>query len=151
MKKIVLIGFIVCISTVQSFAEVSWELGLGSNYGGLIGGTVNKKVSDKVELYGGFGFLGAVGGIRYYPIKDIRLNVNYGYQGEFTKEGRGSDDETIFGLNLGVDYMWDNGLSLGLVYFATTNLDAKIDEAEAEGYSIKNNSGKVKLSLGYRF
>ena len=152
MKKIILIVCIASITVVQSFAEVSWELGLGANHGGVIGGTINKKVYDNFELYGGFGFLGAVGGVRYYTVNNLRINANYGYQGLLTKKGRGKDRyETIFGLNLGVDYMWDNGFFLGLVYFVTTNLDEKIDEAESEGYSMEDDSGKVKLSLGYRF
>jgi len=153
MKKIIAIGLLSCVLTTSSMAEVNWELGMGSNYGGIIGVTANNKATDEVELYGGIGLVGAVAGARYYATNNIRLNLNYGVQGYLTKEGGHKDGtEILHGVNTGVDYIWDNGFSLGLVYHIISNADKKINEAENEGYYVKEKyGGKVKLSLGYRF
>jgi len=57
------------------------------------------------------------------------------------------------GINVGLDYMWSNGISLGLVYLVTSNMDDVVDEWEDKGYTVdeKGFSGDIKLSLGYRF
>lgn len=153
MKKLMIVGCVSCVLAVSSIAEVAWELGIGANYGGLVGVTVNNKVSDEVELYGGLALVGAVVGARFYATENVRFNLNYGVQGYMIKEGRYEDEIEIFhGINTGIDFIWDNGFSLGLVYHLISNVDDKIDEAISEGYALDEDyTGKVKLSLGYRF
>lgn len=162
LKSIVL----VCILSIPSLSkplvdflpedllsDIKWESGVGVNYGGLLGITANKKVSDEVELYAGLAAVGAVAGARYYPIPNVRLNLSYGTQGLLAKEEVNGDKvyEIFHGLNVGVDYVWENGLSLGLVYYAYSNMDDKMDEAENQGYTIDRSDLKVGVSLGYRF
>jgi hypothetical protein len=99
--------------------------------------------------------VGAVAGARFYVSDNVRLNLNYGVQGYLIKESRYEDTDEVeifHGINTGINYIWDNGFSLGLVYRVTSNVDEKKEEAIREGYVMSEDyTGKVKLSFGYRF
>jgi hypothetical protein len=153
MKKIIIAGILSCALAVPSIADVSWEMGMGSNYGGLLGLTANNKISDEVELYGGLALVGAVVGARYYINENVRINANYGTQGYIIKESQCKDEiEYLHGFNLGMDYVWDNGMVLGLMYHVASNESDKTREMRSEGYTIENDTtARVNLSLGYRF
>jgi len=91
---------------------------------------------------------------RYYVSDNIRINANYGVHGIMVAEDS-SEDETklLHGINIGADYIWENGISLGLVYRATSNEDDIVDEWRNKGYVVEEKgwSGDIGLSLGYRF
>jgi len=139
------------ISTL-SLAEMNYEVGVGANYGGIIGVTANKKIESNVEVFGGIGLVGAVAGARYYLNDNIRLNTNYGVHGLIVaKESSDDKIKLLHGINIGVDYIWGNGISLGLVYPVTSNADDAVDELRKKGYDVEKRSIDVLLSLGYRF
>jgi len=125
--------------------EVQWEIGTGSNYGGLLGVTANYEVVENVELYGGLAILGAAVGAKYYLNNNVRLNANYGVNGY----GYTSEDKLYVysGLNVGADYIWDNGLSLGL----TTALTSKYINDDDIDKLDDDYTPDVFISIGYRF
>jgi len=170
MNKITKLMIVLSMITIPAFAEselalgeselelgepeVQWEIGTGSNYGGLLGVTANYEVVENVELYGGLAILGAVVGAKYYLNNNVRLTANYGVNGyEYT-----SDDKLYVysGLNVGADYIWDNGLSLGLTTALTSEL-INDDDIDDEDINIDINkldddyTPKVFISIGYRF
>lgn len=155
-KKMSIFSLVALLSSSVLCADVRYEVGLGTNYGGFVGVTANTKIQPKIELFAGLGLVGAVAGARYYINDNIRLNANYGTNGLLYIEGQGGDKDEVkllHGINIGADYMWNNGVSLGLAYMATSNKDDVLDEWHRKGYDIdeKGLKGDVKLSLGYRF
>ncbi len=144
---------ITAISTTLLASDIKYDVGIGTNYGGIIGITANKMIQSSIELYGGIGLVGAVAGARYYINENIRFNANYGFQGLLLIENDDDDIEYLHGVNIGLDYLWSNGISLGLMYMATSNKDDVIDDWENKGYDIEEQglTGDVKLTLGYRF
>ncbi len=155
MNKLLISALSASLIATMGFCEdINYEVGLGANYGGIIGVTANKKIQENVELFAGLGLVGAVAGARYYINENIRLNANYGVHGFMVVEDSSDDDaKLLHGINLGADYMWNNGVSLGLVYRATSNEDDVIDEWRDKGYTVEKKgwSGDIGLSLGYRF
>ena len=158
MNKITKLMIVLSMITIPTFAEselelgeseVQWEIGTGPNYGGVLGVTANYEVLENVELYGGLAILGAVVGAKYYASNNIRLNANYGVNGY----GYTSDDKlyVFSGLNVGADYIWDNGLSLGLTTALTSkhinddDIDIDIDKLDDD------YTPDVFISIGYRF
>jgi len=151
MKKLNLLMALLFASTVTSMAEVEWEIGVGSNYGGLLGITANYGVTEDIEVYGGLALLGGVVGGRYYFTDNVRFNASYGVQG-FAIYDDNDKYDFITGLNAGLDYMWDNGFSLGAVYHVTSNADDVKNDIIVDGYKIdKDYTSNISLSLGYRF
>jgi len=138
-------------------SEIAWEVGLGINYGGLLGVTANYKVAEDIEVYGGLAILGGVVGARYYFNESIRFNANYGVNGYGYVSDSSEDKLTIYaGLNLGIDYIFDNGVSLGIMTSLTSkniygddisDIDKNIDIKK----DIDDYTPNLLLSLGYRF
>jgi len=135
--------------------EIAWEVGFGTNYGGLLGITANYIVAEDVEVYGGLAILGGVVGARYYLDENIRFNANYGVNGYGYASDSSEDKLTIYaGLNLGIDYIFDNGVSLGIM----TTLTSKniygdgIDDKNIDiNKDIDDYTPNVFISVGYRF
>ena len=158
MKKILGMIALTYVMTIPTLADIKyedlkWEIGTGGNYGGFLGGTANAKVGKKFEVFGGVALLGAVAGARYYFTPHVRANLNYGVQGYLLKEYKstGKEIDIIHGVNLGVDYVFNKGFNLGIVYHIVTNAESVVDDAIAEGFIVNDNKGRIKLSLGYRF
>jgi len=171
MNKVTKLMIVLSMITIPAFAEselaleeselelgeseVQWEIGTGSNYGGLFGVTANYEVVENVELYGGLAILGAAVGAKYYVSNNVRLNANYGVNGY----GYNSDNKLYVysGLNVGADYIWDNGLSLGLTAALTSKLinddgiDIGIDIGKDIDKSDDDYTQNVFISIGYRF
>jgi len=89
MQKHNIMATLLLSFTISSMA-VEWEMGFGSNYGGLLGVTVNHMPANDTELYAGLALVGGVLGTRYYIDENLRLNLNYGVNGyrSNTKDGR---------------------------------------------------------------
>lgn len=145
MKKINIILALFSATVVSSMA-LEWEIGIGSNYGGILGVTANHRATENIELYGGIALLGGVLGTRFYIDKNIRLNANYGVNGY----GYSSEHLTIYhGFNLGMDYIGDNGFTVGI----TTSFSHKSYNLNETIY-LKNEdkyTPNIALSIGYRF
>ncbi len=150
------------ITTAQEIAtkdEVNFEIGAGVNYGGgIIGGTVSREVTPNLELFAAVGAFVDVGytvGGRYYVDENIRLTLNYGTNSylEVTELDGTNDYENFAGVNFGIGWInsKQGGFNIDLMYISTDNLDDRVDELEKQGYQVDEDSGKVKLSLGYRF
>ena len=53
MNLLKTISFIALIISSNSYAAQSYELGLGTNYGGVVGVTINTEVNSNVEMFAG--------------------------------------------------------------------------------------------------
>jgi len=150
MKKIIKSILVLIIATLPALAEVEWEIGMGANYGGILGITANYDITDDIELYGGLGVVGGVIGTRYYINDNIRFNANYGMNGiAYT-----SDDKLYVaaGFNVGADYIWDNGFSLGVVGTLSSKFINSDDAIELDIDKAGDDyTPTVLLSVGYRF
>jgi len=164
MKKIVTAGILALGLSFGAIAEDDKpakdfyvSVGFGANYG-LLGATVNKKIDDKVEVFAGVGYLhnkGYVIGGRYHIKDNIRLIANYGTNSTLERSTSlsSSEYESFEGFNLGADYLFNNGWSVGLMLRDTSKLDDKEDELKKLGYSkiTDSESSKIVLSVGYDF
>jgi len=157
-KQLSMFLTITSISTTLIASDIKYEVGTGRNYTGLIGITANKMIKPNIELYGGLGYVGAVIGTKYYINDNIRLNLNYGTQGKVAIKKNGDNDydfsngKIVHGINIGIDYIWNNGISLGLTYMVTSTKDKYFDDWERDhGAKVNDNTNDISVSLGYRF
>ena len=164
MKKSLIMAGLLFASTAFAsdikFSDIKFEVGMGVNYGGVVGLTANMEVAPKTEAFAGLGFFGAIGyviGGRYYINDNVRLVANYGTNGYVVRQlvtfGI-TETETCEGINIGAEYVWKSGWSAGLMYIVTSDMDDKIEELKAQGYIIEKpflSDMKIKLTFGYRF
>jgi hypothetical protein len=156
MKKSLMVASLLFASSTFA-SDVKFDVGMGLNYGGLVGATANMEVAPKIEVFGGLGTIGTMGyvvGARYYMNDNIRAIANYGTSGGIkTTTGSVEEIETFEGINIGVEYAWKNGWSAGLMYIATSGLDDRVKELKAQGYALSDgdSAGDIKLTFGYRF
>ncbi|CAC9959214.1 hypothetical protein [uncultured Gammaproteobacteria bacterium] len=153
MKKINALVLAGMLSMPIYAEKIPIETGIGVNYGGNIGANISKPINSEIELFAGAGIIGSkvgyTAGGRYYINDSIRLIANYG-----TNASVGEiDGTTVFkGLNFGVDHLSASGWTVGLMYSDTSKAEDRVEELEREGYTfIKPSSGKIKISLGYRW
>lgn len=132
---------------------VSIGLGAGANYGGLVGVTATVPVAEDVELFGGLGYMSAVGyvaGVNYYVTDSVRLIANYGTNSAV-------EDVNGFkqyqGINIGVGYVGRSrdGWTIDLMYRDLKAARDRIAELESQGYVMAQAGTSVGLSFGYRF
>ena len=164
------------VSKIESipFCNVgSIGIGLGINYGGILGINGEFNIGSNVSLTGGVGLLGQgeepIGegynlGLRYY-LKDIgntwrpRISACYGAIGSIEVWViYGEDIEEIhngFVLSIGQQWMWGekkrHGLDLDIMFIVTSSIYDRINEIKDELGLELESPGRIKLSLGYRF
>ena len=150
MKKLIMAIFILSTAAYGE-STISSEVGVGVNYGGIVGFTTNYEIDPNTELFGGFGAgIGSVGfvlGSKYYINDSVRLIVNYGTNSwvELTP----GNWENYQGINFGVGYVGSkrDGWSIDLMYVDRTDAD----EAIASGNYVCYGCSNIKISFGYRF
>ena len=154
MKKILTLIGILLISTSASAAQ-KYEVGLGTNHGGVLGGSISSDLSENTEIFAGLGLtagksVGFVIGSKLWLNDNIRLIGNYGYNCTVKTTTIGSTTTTSYkdymGLNIGAGYSFggkeSNGASIDLMF---------IDTSDCNKARSATSSSSVKLALGYRF
>ena len=150
MKKLMMVIFILFTAAYGGNAY-SYEVGVGVNYGGIVGVTTNHEINPNTELFGGIGVgIGSAGfvlGGKYYINDSVRLIANYGTNA-FVEVSPG-EWESYKGINLGVGYVGSkrDGWSVDLMYIERSDADDVI----AGGNYICYSCGNIKVSFGYRF
>jgi hypothetical protein len=145
MNLLKIISFIALIISSNSYAAQSYELGLGTNYGGVVGVTINTEINSNVEMFAGLGLgyeaLGYVVGSKFWLNENVRLTANYGINCVVSSPWR-----DYYGLNFGAGYAFsgkDPGWAFDLML-----LD--ISDCNAATTSISSDSA-IMLAAGYRF
>ena len=154
MKKILTLIGILLISTSASAAQ-KYELGLGTNHGGVLGGSISTDLSENTEIFAGLGLtagesVGFVIGSKLWLNDNIRLIGNYGYNCTVKTTTIGSTTTISYkdymGLNIGAGYSFggkeSNGASIDLMF---------IDTSDCNKASSTTSSSSLKLALGYSF
>ena len=148
MKRLLTLISILILSTASS-AEQYFEVGFGTNYGGILGGTINVDLNSNTEVFvglgAGFDGVNYVVGTKFWLNEKLRLSANHGYN---------CTVETVSTTTTYKDY---NGLNFGIGYALSRKSGAAIDLMlidssdcyEAVG-STESSTG-VKIALGYRF
>jgi len=158
-RKINIIIALFTFITVSSTA-LEWEVGFGSNSGGILGITANHTVTNDVEVYGGLALIGGVLGTRYYINENIRFNINYGVNGYGNKDKNWNNYLLIYhGFNLGLDYIWNNGFNLGITVALSQNAyytnKSKISSTAysemKRSFDDDSKPNIIGISIGYRF
>ena len=145
MKKIFIILGIVIFSTA-TVAKQSYEVGLGSSYGG-IGVVFNSELSSNVEMYTGIGLdlenVGYVVGSKFWFNDKTALLTDYGTN---CVVYTGGNYYAYEGLNLGIGYSF-TGKEEGWIFEL---LLAEISECNDNQSSVTDDS-LIDIAVGYRF
>jgi hypothetical protein len=141
MKKIFIILGIVIFSTA-TVAKQSYEVGIGSSYGGL-GVSVNSELNSNTELFTGVGLdldsVGYVVGAKFWLNDNARLTTSYGtncvvYSGGYY--------HAYEGLNLGIGYSF-TGKEEGWIFELLL-----ADVSDCVGFG---SDSAIDIGVGYRF
>ena len=102
-----LIAITVLTFSSSSIADQAFEIGLGTNHAGVLGGTINIDVNPNTEFFWGLGLtagegVGYVIGSRYWINDNLRLIGNYGYNCTVTTISTTTTYKDYYGLNIGV-------------------------------------------------
>lgn len=145
MKKIFIILGIVIFSTA-TVAKQSYEIGLGSSYGGF-GVAFNSELSSKTELFTGVGWdledVGYVVGAKFWLNDKMALIADYGSNCVVIRGGYGYAYE---GFNFGMRYSF-TGQGEGWQFDV---LVADISECNENESSITDDAA-IDIAIGYRF
>ena len=145
MKKIIIILGILIFSTA-TVAKQSYEVGLGSSYGG-IGVVFNSELSSNVEMYTGIGLdlenVGYVVGSKFWFNDKTALLTDYGTN---CVVYTGGNYYAYEGLNLGIGYSF-TGKEEGWIFEL---LLAEISECNDNQSSVTDDS-LIDIAVGYRF
>ena len=148
MKKILTILGILIFSTT-AVANQSFEVGIGTNYGGILGGTINVDLNANTEVFAGLGTglerVTYVVGTKFWLNEKLRLSANYGYNCTVKTVSTTTTYKDYNGLNFGIGYALSrkSGAAIDLMLIDSSDCN------EAAG-STESSSG-VKIALGYRF
>ena len=152
MKKLLTLISILTLSTISSAAQV-YELGMGTNHGGILGGSISTNLSENTEIFAGLGLTAAEGigfviGSKLWLNENLRLIANYGYNCTVKTVGATTTYKDYYGLNIGAGYSFggkdSNGVAIDLMLIDTSNCkDAVVGSTES--------NSAIKLALGYRF
>ena len=150
----------------QNGKQVYIGLGVGLDYGGIIGGKIEYLPVNNFGLYGGLGYnLLSAGwnvGATYKISPDNKVSPNlmlfYGYNGVSKVEGASQYDMTSYGVTIGGNLdikVGTNGnkLSVGLFIPIRSqkfkdNYDAMKNDPRIE---LKNELMPIAISIGYNF
>ena len=154
MKKLTILASLLLIQA-NSFAEdLSFGVGFGIPYGGLIGVNANYKLTKALDLTAGAGY-GFGAGIKYYPLKSIqefRITTFYGTNTSLTNAAT-DEKEKYSGLNLGIGYgSLKSGWDTDLIYIVTSDADNEVDKLRTQSIPVNDyNENSVKISFGYHW
>ena len=156
MKRLLTLISILILSTASS-AEQNYEVGFGTNYGGVLGGTINVDLNANTEVFVGLGagFDGVtyVVGTKFWLNNNTRLTMNYGTNCiyETWSSGAGYGWKDTEGLNFGIGYTFSGkdeaGWAFDLMLLDTSDCNAATDDY----YSDITSDSAIRLALGYRF
>ena len=147
-----LIAITVLTFSSSSIADQAFEIGLGTNHAGVLGGTINIDVNSNTEFFGGLGLtagegVGYVIGSRYWINDNLRLIGNYGYNCTVKTVSTTTTYKDYYGLNIGVGYSFggidSSGIALDLMLIDTSDCHNAVGSSESKS--------SMKLALGYRF
>ena len=145
MNKLLIILGVLFLSTA-TLAKQSYELGVGSNYGG-IGVSVNSELNSNTELFGGLGLdlesVGFVFGSKFWFNDKSTLITSYGTN---CLVWTGSTYHAYEGLNLGIGYSFtgkEAGWQFALLF-------SDISECNKNESAVTSDTG-VDISIGYRY
>jgi len=150
MKKILTLISILLLSTSASAAQ-NYEVGMGTNHGGILGGSISTNLNENTEIFAGLGLtagdgIGFVIGSKLWLNENIRLIANYGYNCTVKTIGSTTTYKDYNGLNVGAGYSFggkgSNGVSIDVML---------IDSSDCNKASAAISSSSLKLALGYRF
>ena len=150
MKKIIIILGILIFSTA-TVAKQSYEVGLGSSYGG-IGVVFNSELSSNVEMYTGIGLdlenVGYVVGSKFWFNDKTALLTDYGtncvvHTGGNWYASEGFNVGIRFAFNGQADFDDKNGFQIDLKL-------ADISECNDNQSSVTDDS-LIDIAVGYRF
>ena len=154
MKKILTLISILLISTSASAAQ-KYEVGLGTNHGGVLGGSISTDLSENTEIFAGLGLtagesVGFVIGSKLWLNDNIRLIGNYGYNCTVKTITIGSTTTTSYkdymGLNIGAGYSFGGKDSSGVsVDLMLTN------QSDCRKAASQKSKTAIKIALGYLF
>ena len=150
MKKILTLIGILLISTSASAAQ-KYELGLGTNHGGVLGGSISTDLSENTEIFAGLGLtagesVGFVIGSKLWLNDNMRLIANYGYNCTVKTIGTTTTYKDYNGLNVGAGYSFGGKDSSGVsVDLMLTN------QSDCRKAASQKSKTAIKLALGYRF
>ena len=149
MKRLLTLISILILSTASS-AEQNYEVGFGTNYGGVLGGTINVDLNANTEVFVGLGagFDGVtyVVGTKFWLNEKLRLSANYGYNCTVKTVSTTTTYKDYNGLNVGIGYAFGgrkSGAAIDLMLIDSS------DCSEAAGST--ESSSSAKIALGYRF
>ena len=149
MKRLLTLISILILSTASS-AEQYFEVGFGTNYGGILGGTINVDLNSNTEVFvglgAGFDGVNYVVGTKFWLNEKLRLSANHGYNCTVETVSTTTTYKDYNGLNFGIGYaFWDrkSGPAIDLMLLDTSDCN------EAAGSS--ESSSQLKIALGYRF
>ena len=141
MKKFFIILGIVIFSSA-TVANQSYEVGIGSSYGGL-GVSFNTELNSNTEFFTGAGFdlesVGYVVGAKFWINDSVRLLTSYG---------------TNCVVYTGGNYYTYEGLNLGIGYSFTGKEEGWIFELLWADWSDCGGTGPdsgIDIGVGYRF
>jgi len=148
MNKLLIIFGILFLSTA-TLAERSYELGLGSSYGG-IGVSVNSELNSNTELFTGIGLdldsVGYVVGSKFWLNDKSTLIASYGTN---CIVWTGTTYHAYEGLNLGIGYSFtgkEAGWQFALFYADISECNK--NESNVNGPGTDHG---IDISIGYRF
>jgi len=150
MKKILTLIGILLISTSASAAQ-KYELGLGTNHGGVLGGSISTDLSENTEIFAGLGLtagesVGFVIGSKLWLNDNMRLIANYGYNCTVKTIGTTTTYKDYNGLNVGAGYSFGGKDSSGVsVDLMLTN------QSDCRKAASQKSKSEIKIALGYRF
>lgn len=140
--------------------DVKWGVGMGVNYGGGVGVQASMPMNEQIDAFVALGALVGIGytvGVQYKIDEHIRATFNYGTNAYVetcpSYPCPGSSTYKLFsGLNLGAEYLWDNGFHLDLMYIDSSSAQDFQQEEIARGAVYEEELvGGIRLSFGYNF
>ena len=145
-----LIAITVLTFSSSSIAEQAFEIGMGTNHGGILGGSISTEINENTEIFAGLGVtqgdgIGFVIGSKLW-INNMRLIANYGYNCTVKTIGATTTYKDYNGLNVGAGYSFGGKDSSGAsVDLMLTN------QSDCRKAASQKSKTEIKLALGYRF
>ncbi len=150
MKKIIIFISLLTLGSI-SIAGQNYELGLGTNHGGIFGGSISTELNENTEIFAGLGLtagdgIGFVIGSKLWINNNMRLIANYGYNCTVKTIGTTTTYKDYNGLNVGAGYSFAGKDSRGAsVDLMLTN------QSDCRKAASQKSKTAIKLALGYRF
>jgi len=150
MKKIITLIGILFLST-SGLAAQNYEVGMGTNHGGILGGSISTDLNENTEIFVGLGLtigdgIGFVIGSKLWLNENMRLIANYGYNCTVKTIGTTTTYKDYNGLNVGAGYSFGGKDSSG------ASLDLMLtNQSDCRKAASQKSKTAIKIALGYRF